>query len=134
MSTISLTVSAGTDEGMCSEVSSAQIAAANPAAEAETFCDDSDHTFEIRDKEIPVNTLLEDIVQLVLEDEWSFGAGFWFLATQATGFHNQEDKLRSDNQDDFVDYMRDGVKANLTSSLNERLQWWQQANSFIMVS
>ncbi|KAJ2856770.1 hypothetical protein GGI22_003711, partial [Coemansia erecta] len=84
--------------------------------------------------EMTLNALLEEVVQLVLVDEWSFGAGFWFLATQATGFHNQADKLRSGNQDDFVDYMRDGVKADLTSSLNERLQWWQQANNFIMVS
>ncbi|KAJ2515238.1 hypothetical protein H4217_005302 [Coemansia sp. RSA 1939] len=214
-------VSVAQDDDLCKEVSSAQIAAANPDAEQADYCDDTDHTFDIRgecrtnenayksinkaiqkweiskrgevvatiawmlyesngwknniqhyprydpqvatramfSKEIvkdyawdvkrdsytyilttvlsgqmPLSTAHEEIVRLVIEDEWSFGAGFWYLAKKAPEYHNQDDKLRSGSQDDFVNYMQFGVKANLTGSLDARLKWWQAANNNIMVS
>ncbi|KAJ1643449.1 hypothetical protein J3B02_003145 [Coemansia erecta] len=64
--------------------------------------------------------------ELVLNDDDSFGAVFWYLVTQAPAFHNNPAKLRAGNADDFKEYVVNGVNAGWD---DKRMSIWNQVNS-----
>ncbi|KAJ1803404.1 hypothetical protein LPJ56_005896 [Coemansia sp. RSA 2599] len=63
--------------------------------------------------------------ELVLNDDDSFGAAFWYLVTQAPGYHNNPAKLRAGNADDFKEYVVSGVNAGWD---DKRMSIWSQVN------
>ncbi|KAJ2696551.1 hypothetical protein H4218_004535 [Coemansia sp. IMI 209128] len=63
---------------------------------------------------------------LVLNDDDSFGAGFWYLVTNAKAYHNG--KLGDGSLDDFMDYVVTGVGASWD---NARKIIWQAVNNAI---
>ncbi|KAJ2724789.1 hypothetical protein GGI07_001750 [Coemansia sp. Benny D115] len=62
---------------------------------------------------------------LVLNDNDSFGAAFWYLVTVAPSYHNNLGKLRFGNADDFKDYVVNGVGAGWDSN---RQSIWETVN------
>ncbi|KAJ1877995.1 hypothetical protein LPJ57_003656 [Coemansia sp. RSA 486] len=64
--------------------------------------------------------------ELVLDDDDSFGAAFWYLTTQASAYHNNPAKLRAGNADDFKEYIVSGVNAGWD---DKRMSIWSQVNS-----
>ncbi|KAJ2656313.1 hypothetical protein IWW48_005104 [Coemansia sp. RSA 1200] len=50
-----------------------------------------------------------DKLQLVLNDDDSFGSAFWYLVTKAPQYHGNESRLRAGNAADFQDYVVNGV-------------------------
>ncbi|KAJ2724788.1 hypothetical protein GGI07_001749 [Coemansia sp. Benny D115] len=68
------------------------------------------------------------LLELVLNDNDSFGSGFWYLATKATGYFASADKLRDGNADDFKDYIVNGVNAGWDEG---RQTVWNAVNSAI---
>ncbi|KAJ2609838.1 hypothetical protein H4S08_003883 [Coemansia sp. RSA 1365] len=86
------------------------------------------------------NSTKTKVMDLVLNNDDSIGAGFWYLAKHASSFHNKEDKLRPDVLDDFKDFMWNGVNADVTTDANgkKHFKWdegrtakWNQANRYI---
>ncbi|KAJ2457005.1 hypothetical protein GGF42_002935 [Coemansia sp. RSA 2424] len=67
---------------------------------------------------------------LVLNDDDSFGSGFWYLVNSAAAYHDKADKLRESNLDDFKDYVVTGVGAGWDST---RQTIWETVNSAITV-
>ncbi|KAJ2732411.1 hypothetical protein IW152_003806 [Coemansia sp. BCRC 34962] len=65
---------------------------------------------------------------LVLNDNDSFGSGFWYLVTHAVAYHNSAGKLRDGNLDDFKDYVVSGVGASWDST---RQTIWEAVNSAV---
>ncbi|KAI8319463.1 hypothetical protein GQ54DRAFT_299318 [Martensiomyces pterosporus] len=63
---------------------------------------------------------------LVLNDDDSFGSGFWYLVNKASAYHNGASKLRDGNADDFKDYITTGVGADWDEA---RLTVWNAVNS-----
>ncbi|KAJ1783194.1 hypothetical protein LPJ59_006646, partial [Coemansia sp. RSA 2399] len=49
------------------------------------------------------------VLDLVLDDDDSFGSGFWYLVNHASGYYNNANKLRDGNSADFQDYITNGV-------------------------
>ncbi|KAJ1894646.1 hypothetical protein LPJ81_005120, partial [Coemansia sp. IMI 209127] len=49
--------------------------------------------------------VMNNVRALVLNDDDSFGSGFWYLVNQAPNYYNKANKLRSGNADDFKDYV-----------------------------
>ncbi|KAJ2654071.1 hypothetical protein IWW48_006322, partial [Coemansia sp. RSA 1200] len=54
---------------------------------------------------------MDDVRDLVLGDNGSFGAGFWYLTVHASNYHNNANTLRDGNSADFQDYVVTGVGA-----------------------
>ncbi|KAJ2523010.1 hypothetical protein H4217_000353 [Coemansia sp. RSA 1939] len=50
-----------------------------------------------------------DKLQLVLNDDDSFGSAFWFLTAKAPQYHNNDARLRAGNAADFKDYVVTGL-------------------------
>ncbi|KAJ1893978.1 hypothetical protein LPJ66_005454 [Kickxella alabastrina] len=69
---------------------------------------------------------MNKVRKLVLGDDDSFGAAFWYLVTAAPAYHNSTTKLREGNVDDFKDYVVNGVGAGWE---NERQSVWARVNS-----
>ncbi|KAJ2004395.1 hypothetical protein GGI04_001303 [Coemansia thaxteri] len=67
---------------------------------------------------------------LVLNDNDSFGSAFWYLATQASSYHNSAAKLRSSNAEDFKDYIVNGVGAGWD---NDRQATWESVNAALLI-
>ncbi|KAJ1650500.1 hypothetical protein GGF44_000250 [Coemansia sp. RSA 1694] len=67
---------------------------------------------------------------LVLSDNDSFGSAFWYLVNKAPGYHAKPDKLRSDNADDFKDYIVNGVGAGWDGS---RQTIWETVNGALQL-
>ncbi|KAJ2744328.1 hypothetical protein GGI20_003055 [Coemansia sp. BCRC 34301] len=65
---------------------------------------------------------------LVLNDDDSFGSGFWYLVNNAAAYHEKADKLRDGNLDDFKDYVVTGVGAGWDST---RQTIWETVNTAI---
>ncbi|KAJ2334841.1 hypothetical protein GGH92_008197, partial [Coemansia sp. RSA 2673] len=65
---------------------------------------------------------------LVLNNNDSFGSGFWYLTTQASAYHNSAGKLRDGNVADFEDYIVNGVGAGWSS---DRQTTWAAVNAAI---
>ncbi|KAJ1721054.1 hypothetical protein LPJ53_004384 [Coemansia erecta] len=63
--------------------------------------------------------------ELVLNDDDTFGAAFWYLTSQAAAYHNNAGKLRAGNADDFKDYIVNGVGAGWD---DQRMQIWNTVN------
>ncbi|KAJ2394835.1 hypothetical protein GGI23_004537 [Coemansia sp. RSA 2559] len=66
------------------------------------------------------------VLDLVLDDDDSFGSGFWYLANHASAYYNSANKLRDGNSADFQDYITNGVGATWTE---DRLTVWNSVNS-----
>ncbi|KAJ2725892.1 hypothetical protein GGI07_000937 [Coemansia sp. Benny D115] len=75
------------------------------------------------------NKTMNAVRELVLNDDDSFGSGFWLLAKKKTEFHNAKDKLRDGNLDDFKDYMKNGI--GLESYEDIRTPVWNAVNNAI---
>ncbi|KAJ2826438.1 hypothetical protein GGI24_002916, partial [Coemansia furcata] len=71
---------------------------------------------------------MNSVRALVLNDNDSFGSGFWYLVTNAAAYHNAADKLRDGNASDFKDYVVNGVGAGWDDS---RQTVWETVNSAI---
>ncbi|KAJ2495548.1 hypothetical protein GGH96_006355, partial [Coemansia sp. RSA 1972] len=67
------------------------------------------------------NTTKTDVIDLVLNNNDSFGSGFWYLTTQAASFHGNANCLRDGNQADFQKYVEDGI---ITTWTTEREAIW----------
>ncbi|KAJ2038323.1 hypothetical protein GGI03_005152 [Coemansia sp. RSA 2337] len=70
---------------------------------------------------------MNSVRALVLNDNDSFGSGFWYLVTNAAAYHNTG-KLRDGNLEDFKDYVLTGVGAGWDS---DRQTIWETVNSAI---
>lgn len=70
----------------------------------------------------------KQVIGLVLNDRDSFGAGFWFLATQ---YLSKGKQLRDGSMEDFKAYMLNGVNTSWTA---EREKWWKAANSALVIT
>ncbi|KAJ2867057.1 hypothetical protein GGH94_001123 [Coemansia aciculifera] len=70
---------------------------------------------------------MNNVRALVLNDNDSFGSGFWYLVTNAAAYHNTG-KLRDGNLEDFKDYVLTGVGASWDSA---RQTIWETVNSAI---
>ncbi|KAJ1961270.1 hypothetical protein GGI12_003343 [Dipsacomyces acuminosporus] len=66
--------------------------------------------------------------ELVLNNDDSFGSGFWYLTAKAKEYHNNPGKLRDGNADDFKDYVLNGVHAGWDDT---RMKIWTSVNSAI---
>ncbi|KAJ2849727.1 hypothetical protein IWW36_002419 [Coemansia brasiliensis] len=53
--------------------------------------------------------VMNSVRELVLNDNDSFAAAFWYLTTVAKDYHGDESRLRSGNIDDFKAYIENGV-------------------------
>ncbi|KAJ1942314.1 hypothetical protein FBU59_003233 [Linderina macrospora] len=76
----------------------------------------------------PSDSTKNAVRQLVLNDDDSFGAGFWYLTQKAGSFHDNPAKLIDGNEDSFKDYIVNGVG---TGYADERKQYWDRFNSNI---
>ncbi|KAJ1988023.1 hypothetical protein GGI25_005126 [Coemansia spiralis] len=65
------------------------------------------------------------VLALVLDDNDSFGSGFWYLVNKASAYHNSG-KLADGSASDFQDYVVNGIGASWTS---DRLTTWQSVNA-----
>ncbi|KAJ2896899.1 hypothetical protein GGI21_005000, partial [Coemansia aciculifera] len=74
------------------------------------------------------DAVLNNVRALVLNDNDSFGSGFWYLVNHAAAYHNAADKLRDGNFDDFKDYVVNGVGAGWDDG---RQTIWEAVNSAI---
>ncbi|PIA15377.1 hypothetical protein COEREDRAFT_87992 [Coemansia reversa NRRL 1564] len=70
-----------------------------------------------------------NVRELVLNDNDSFGAGFWYIATQETDFHNSDTQLRDGNKDDYKVYVDKGIDTLWSDS---RGTWWDKVNSALV--
>ncbi|KAJ2450970.1 hypothetical protein EV183_003930 [Coemansia sp. RSA 2336] len=52
---------------------------------------------------------MNSVRELVLNNDDSFAAAFWYLTTVAKDYHGDESRLRSGNIDDFKAYIENGV-------------------------
>ncbi|KAJ1769385.1 hypothetical protein IW140_002311 [Coemansia sp. RSA 1813] len=66
------------------------------------------------------------VLDLVLNDDDSFGAGFWYLVNHASSYYNNAEKLRDGNSADFQDYIVTGVGAGWS---DDRMATWKTVNS-----
>ncbi|KAJ1873474.1 hypothetical protein LPJ57_004935 [Coemansia sp. RSA 486] len=62
---------------------------------------------------------------LVLNDNDSFGSGFWFLTEQAPTY-NQADKLKAGSLEDFKDYIENGINTDWDVARGDR---WSLVNT-----
>ncbi|KAJ2758611.1 hypothetical protein H4S06_002619 [Coemansia sp. BCRC 34490] len=69
---------------------------------------------------------MNDVRDLVLGDNDSFGAGFWYLTVHASKYHNNANALRDGNSADFQDYVVTGVDAGWSDG---RMTIWNSVNS-----
>ncbi|KAJ2744327.1 hypothetical protein GGI20_003054 [Coemansia sp. BCRC 34301] len=76
------------------------------------------------------NETQNNVRALVLNDNDSFGSGFWYLVTKAPGYHAKPDRLRDGNVDDFKDYIVNGVGAGWDSS---RQTIWETVNGALRI-
>ncbi|PIA13569.1 hypothetical protein COEREDRAFT_83397 [Coemansia reversa NRRL 1564] len=75
----------------------------------------------------PDSSKMNEVRALVLGDDDSFGAGFWFLTNRVEGdYHNNEKKLRDGNFEDFKTYCTEGVQAGWDDG---RKTVWDSINS-----
>ncbi|KAJ2826366.1 hypothetical protein IWW50_002393 [Coemansia erecta] len=75
------------------------------------------------------NTTKTKVINLVLNNEDSFGAGFWYLKTQAPSYHNNPTALRDGSVEDFQAYVEQGIGTTWNA---EREDIWTKVNSAIM--
>ncbi|KAJ2850643.1 hypothetical protein IWW36_001754 [Coemansia brasiliensis] len=75
------------------------------------------------------NSTKTAVIDLVLNNDDSFGAGFWYLTTQAPSFHNNPSKLRDGNMQDFQEYVQSGI---VTSWNSDREAIWTTVNDAIV--
>ncbi|KAJ2005626.1 hypothetical protein GGI04_001078 [Coemansia thaxteri] len=68
----------------------------------------------------------KSILELVLSNNDSFGAGFWFLANKSPTYFNKTTKLRDGNLEDFKDYITNYIKGTWDSG---RDTIWHAMNS-----
>ncbi|KAJ1961269.1 hypothetical protein GGI12_003342 [Dipsacomyces acuminosporus] len=66
--------------------------------------------------------------ELVLNDNDSFGSGFWYLVSKAKEYHNNPAKLRDGSASDFKDYCSTGVGAGWEDA---RLDVWKAVDAAI---
>ncbi|KAJ2672418.1 hypothetical protein GGI25_005127 [Coemansia spiralis] len=71
---------------------------------------------------------MASVLALVLNDDDSFGSGFWYLVKKASKYHNSG-KLADGNQNDFQDYVVNGVGASWS---NDRLTIWQSVDAALV--
>ncbi|KAJ2879347.1 hypothetical protein GGI21_005165 [Coemansia aciculifera] len=76
------------------------------------------------------DAVLNNVRALVLNDNDSFGSGFWYLVNHAAAYHNAADKLRSGNADDFKDYVVNGVGAGWDDG---RQTLWETVNGALQI-
>ncbi|KAJ2695050.1 hypothetical protein GGH99_000355 [Coemansia sp. RSA 1285] len=67
-----------------------------------------------------------DKLQLVLNDDDSFGSAFWFLTAKAPQYHNNDSRLRAGNIADFKDYVVTGLNGGWES---RREDVWNRVNT-----
>ncbi|KAJ1852605.1 hypothetical protein GGH12_002999 [Coemansia sp. RSA 1822] len=70
--------------------------------------------------------VLNGVRALVLNNNDSFGAAFWYLTTVAKEYHGNTNKLRSGNIDDFKAYIEGGVH---TTWDDQRAQIWKSVDA-----
>ncbi|KAJ1810134.1 hypothetical protein LPJ77_001143 [Coemansia sp. RSA 2523] len=75
------------------------------------------------------NSTKTDVIDLVLNNDDSFGSGFWYLTTKAASFHGNANSLRDGNKADFQKYVEDGI---VTTWTTEREDVWTMVNSAIV--
>ncbi|KAJ2082786.1 hypothetical protein H4R24_001310 [Coemansia sp. RSA 988] len=75
------------------------------------------------------DTTKNKVMELVLNDDDTFGAGFWFIATQAADFHNSKTQLRDGNLDDYKAYVDKAIETVWDDS---RGDWWEKVNSALV--
>ncbi|KAJ2812094.1 hypothetical protein GGI24_006728 [Coemansia furcata] len=77
------------------------------------------------------NAVKTSVMNLVLPNNMSFSAAFWFLVTKAPTYHNNDAKLRDGNMADFQDYVTKGIGTTWTA---ERQKIWTDVNKAIIFS
>ncbi|PIA15376.1 hypothetical protein COEREDRAFT_9513 [Coemansia reversa NRRL 1564] len=76
------------------------------------------------------NSTKTKVMDLVLNNDDSLAAGFWYLTKQASSFHNKKDKLRTLNLKDFKDYTWNGIKADVSTDDNGKKQFtWEEGRT-----
>ncbi|KAJ2032675.1 eukaryotic translation initiation factor 2-alpha kinase [Coemansia sp. S610] len=68
------------------------------------------------------------VIKLVLTNNASFSAAFWFLVTKAPTYHNNNAKLRDGNLEDFKEYVTKAIGTTWTA---EREKLWNDVNKAI---
>ncbi|KAJ2642472.1 hypothetical protein GGF44_001651 [Coemansia sp. RSA 1694] len=71
------------------------------------------------------------VINLVLTNNISFSAAFWFLVNKAPTYYNNEAKLRDGNLEDFKEYVTKGIVTTWTA---EREKIWNDVNKAIVFS
>ncbi|KAJ2559515.1 hypothetical protein EV175_000309 [Coemansia sp. RSA 1933] len=64
-----------------------------------------------------------NVLALVLNDDDSFGSGFWLLVNQAPSYHNNPEKLRNNNSADFKDYVVNGIGVGIDWTDERYIPW-----------
>ncbi|KAJ2803145.1 hypothetical protein H4R20_003009 [Coemansia guatemalensis] len=86
-------------------------------------------TLEADTNEDPDSEQMNKVREMVLNDDDSFGSGFWFLTNKVEGdYHNNDKKLRDGNPDDFKAYCLDGVQTGWDDTRNTV---WEAVNKAI---
>ncbi|KAJ2090747.1 hypothetical protein IW138_002365 [Coemansia sp. RSA 986] len=85
-----------------------------------------DSTKQILESGPMSDIIMDDVLRLVLNNDDSFGAAFWYLINKAPTYHNNPNKLRVGNLADFQDYVTNGVGATWDDS---RKAAWDKTNA-----
>ncbi|KAJ2708912.1 hypothetical protein H4R19_004508 [Coemansia spiralis] len=73
------------------------------------------------------NQTMNSVRDMVIADEqYNFGAGFWYLAEHTKGYYNNPSALRDGNEDDFKKFCTEGINTSYTSG---RSTVWSTVNA-----
>ncbi|KAJ2065238.1 hypothetical protein GGI17_000494 [Coemansia sp. S146] len=81
--------------------------------------------------ETATDAIKTSVIKLVLTNNTSFSAAFWFLVNKAPTYHNNNAKLRDGNLEDFKEYVTKGIVTTWTA---EREKLWNDVNKAILFS
>ncbi|KAI9477035.1 hypothetical protein LPJ78_004721 [Coemansia sp. RSA 989] len=73
--------------------------------------------------------VMNSVRELVLNNDDSFAAAFWYLTTVAKDYYGNESRLRSGNIDDFKAYIENGVH---TSWNEQRSSVWKAVDAALV--